>query len=126
MRDDDEPELAGYVPHDSEDDEKPLRSPHLMTVIRVFVVLGIIGLVLPGILVTAITANGTAERSCASYAAFYAPDAASVVSRFELFSAAGMGWNCYAVSFDGAELLLATLGIIPGQPRLPTGPVERT
>ena len=126
MREDDEPELAGYMPRESADDERPLRSPHLVTALRVFVVLGIIGLVMPGILVTAITANGTAERSCATYAAFYAPDAASVVSRFELFSAAGTGWNCYAVSFDGGELLLATLGIIPGQPRLPTGPVERS
>jgi hypothetical protein len=126
MREDDEPELAGYVPRESADDEKPLRSPHLMTVMRVVVVLGIIGLVMPGILVTAITANGTAERSCAAYAAFYAPDAAAVVSRFDLFSAAGTGWNCYAVTFDGAEVLLATLGIIPGQPRLPNGPIERS
>ena len=115
--DDDEPELAGYQPH-----ERPLRSPHLMTVMRVVVVLGLVGLILPGILVTAGTANRTAQRACAVYTAYYAPEAISFSTRFEVFSPAGIGWNCYAVPFAGDELLIASLGLIPGGARIPVQP----
>lgn len=115
----DEPELAGYQPHD-----KPLRSPHLVTVMRVVVVIGLVGLLLPGLLLTANTADNTANRTCAAYTAYYAPEAVGFSARFELFSASGMGWNCYAVEFGGGEVLLAALGIIPGGPRIPTAPVE--
>ena len=114
---DDEPELAGYEPS-----EKPLRSPHLLTAMRIIVVVGLVGLLLPGVLVTVGTANSTANSSCAAYAAYYAPEAVGFSTRFELFSAAGTGWNCYAVGFDGDEILLASLGLIPGGPRLPTTP----
>jgi len=116
---DDEPELANYQPH-----EKPLRGPHLVTIMRVVVVIGLVGLLLPGLLLTLNTANSTATRSCAAYTQYYAPEAISFSARFELASAAGMGWNCYAVNFGGRELLIAAMGIIPGGPRLPSGPVE--
>jgi hypothetical protein len=114
---DDEPELAGYQPH-----EKPLRSPHLLTAMRIVVVVGLIGLLLPGLVVTVGTANRTANATCEAYAAYYAPESTGFSSRFELVSAAGMGWNCYAESFGGGEVLLASLGIIPGGPRLPSAP----
>lgn len=117
----DEPELAGYEPH-----ERPLRSPHLMTAMRVIVVLGVLALILPGILVTAGTANRTAERACEVYVAFYAPHAVDHASRFELISPAGSGWNCYAIEFDGDEVLVRALGLIPGGARLPQGPVENS
>jgi hypothetical protein len=116
---DDEPELAGYEPH-----EKPLRNPHLVTVMRVVVVIGLVGLILPGLLVAAGTANRTALDSCAAYTAYYAPEAVSFSTRFELFSVAGIGWNCYAVVFGGDEVLLASLGLIPGGARLPSVPLE--
>jgi hypothetical protein len=115
---DDEPELAGYEPHD-----RPLRSPHLVTAMRVVVVLGLIGLLLPGILVTISTANNTAQRTCAVYAAYYAPEAVRSGARFELVSAAGAGWNCYAVEYEGTEVLVQALGLIPGGPRLPSAPL---
>ena len=118
---DDEPELAGYQPH-----EKPLRSPHLLTVMRVVVIIGLVGLILPGILVTAATANRTATATCAAYTSYYAPEAVSFSSRFEMFSAAGVGWNCYAIQFGGDEILVAALGLIPGGASLPSGPIERT
>ena len=119
---DDEPELAGYEPHG----DRPLRSPHLMTVMRVVVVLGLVGLLLPGILVTVGTANSTAQRACSAYVGYFAPEASSFTARFEMFSAAGMGWNCYAVDYGGDELLVRSLGIIPGGVRLPSGPVEES
>ncbi len=118
---DDEPELAGYQPH-----EKPLRSPRLMTVMRIVVVLGLVGLVLPGILVTLGTANRTAQTTCAAYTGFFAPEAVSFSARFELVSAAGIGWNCYAVAFGGAETLVKAMGLIPGGARLPSAPVENS
>jgi hypothetical protein len=119
--DDDEPELAGYQPH-----ERPLRGARFVIVLRVAVVLGLIGLVLPGILVTLGTANRTALNTCAAYTAYYAPEAVSFSTRFELFSPAGTGWNCYAVEFGGDEILIASLGLIPGGARLPSAPVENS
>ncbi len=119
--DDEEPELAGYQPH-----ERPLRGPRTRLLMRVAVVLGLLALVLPGILVTLNTANRTATRTCAVYTAFYAPDAQDSVTRFEIVGAAGLGWTCYAVMFDGREILLASLGLIPGGAELPSGPVERS
>lgn len=119
---DDEPELAGYEPHG----EKPLRSPHLLTVMRVVVVVGLIGLVLPGILIGMTTANNTAQRSCAIYTANLAPEAITFSARFEMFSASGIGWNCYAVGFNGGETLLAAMGLIPGGARVPVGPSIQT
>ena len=63
MYEDDEPELTGYEPH-----EKALRSAHLVTAMRVMVVLGLVALVLPGILITASTASRTAVQACMSSA----------------------------------------------------------
>lgn len=118
---DDEPELAGYQPH-----EKPLRSPHLVTVMRVVVIVGLVSLLLPGLLLTTNTASNTAQRTCAAYTAYLAPEAVGFSARFELFSVAGIGWNCYAEQYDGSETLLKVLGIIPGEPHLPTVPAQRT
>jgi hypothetical protein len=117
--DDEEPELAGYEPH-----ERPLRGPRLQLVMRVVVVLGLTALVLPGILITMTTANRTALRTCSIYTSVYAPEAVGFSSRFELFSPAGMGWNCYARTFGGDETLVAALGLIPGGAKIPTFPTE--
>lgn len=117
----DEPELANYQPH-----EKPLRSPHLVTVMRVVVIVGLVALLLPGLLLTVQTANNTAQGSCAAYTSYYAPEAVSFSARFEMVSASGMGWNCYAEQFGGQEVLLAAMGIIPGGPRIPNAPVEHS
>lgn len=114
-----EPELAGYEPHG----EKPLRSPHLITAMRIVVVVGLIGLVLPGILIGLSTANSTAQRSCQLYTAYLAPEAVGFSARFELVSASGIGWNCYAVGFGGTETLLASMGLIPGGARIPATPL---
>ncbi len=112
MHEDDEPELRGYEPGDG----RPLRSPHLVRVMRVVVVLGLIGLVLPTILITAGTANSTAQQTCSVYAQAYVDNATGSYARFELFGPEGMGWNCYASSFGEEDRLIAALGPIPGQP----------
>lgn len=117
---DDEPELAGYQPQG----DRPLRSPHLKTVMRVVVVIGLVGLLLPGILVTLSTASRTAAVTCSVYTAYYAPEAVSSSARFELVSPAGVGWNCYAVAYGGGEVLVRAMGIIPGGVRIPTTPTE--
>jgi hypothetical protein len=119
---DEEPELAGYEPHG----DRPLRSPHLATVMRVVVIVGLAGLILPGILVAVGTANRTAQLTCAAYTQYLAPEATSFSTRFELFSPAGIGWNCYAVAFDGDEILVRSLGLIPGGVRLPQAPAENS
>ncbi|MDO7883246.1 hypothetical protein Q5716_13500 [Protaetiibacter sp. WY-16] len=117
--DDEEPELAGYQPH-----ERPLRGPRLRLMMRVVVVLGLVALVLPGILITASTANRTANRTCSIYTDYLAPEAIGFSSRFELVSPSGIGWNCYARLFGGEEVLVAALGLIPGGARIPSFPTE--
>jgi hypothetical protein len=121
MNEDDEPELSGYQPY-----ERPLRGRSFQLAARVIVIVGLVALILPGMLVTLGTANRTALATCATYTGYYAPGARSFSVRFELVSPAGMGWNCYAIAFDGDEVLIASLGLIPGGARLPVGPVERS
>ncbi|MDQ2698918.1 MAG: hypothetical protein M3Y46_09010 [Actinomycetota bacterium] len=118
---DDEPELAGYEPTG----DRPLRGERIRRMLRVIVVIAIVALVLPGILGSIALANRTAQATCAAYTAYFAPMAVGSVTRFELFGAA-IGWNCYAESFGGDEVLVANLGLIPGGARLPTAPLERT
>lgn len=118
---DDEYELAAYEPS-----VRPLRSRHFVMIMRVVVVLGLVALVLPGILVTLGTADRTANVSCAAYTAFLAPEAVGFQTRFELFGAAGIGWNCYALTFGGTEILVKSLGLIPGGAQLPRMPAENS
>ncbi len=112
---DDEPELAGYEPTG----QRPLRSRRTLLIIRVLVVLGLIGLVLPGMLTTASVAGGTAQASCAVWVAYEEPSATGSEARFELFGPSGLGWECYTVGAFGGDRHVASLGLIPGAPSLP-------
>ena len=114
------PELDGYEPNDG----RPLRGRRLQTMMRVVVSVGIIALILPGILITAGTANATATRTCGIYAAASASSAVGSDARFELFGPAGPSWYCYRQEFGGREQLLRGLGIIPGTPVLPSAPID--
>lgn len=80
---------------------------------RIVVVLAIIGLVLPGILVTATTAARTAENACSVYVAMDAPGSVGQRVAFEMWSPIGPGWNCYSVAFGGNETLVKAFGLIP-------------
>jgi hypothetical protein len=105
--DEDPPELRGYVPNG----DRPLRHPATLRVMRVVIVLGVIGLIVPGLFATIALQTRTAEAVCAQ--ATRALEAESVV-RFELAGPAGPSWYCYAREFGGREVLIGSLGLIPG------------
>lgn len=109
MNDDEHPELAGYEPIP----ERPLRRRNAHAVMRVVVVLAIIGLILPGVLITITTASNTAERSCAIYIDRLVPGSQGQVVRFEMTSPIGPGYNCYSVGFGGDLTLVHAFGLIP-------------
>jgi hypothetical protein len=111
----DEPELAGYVPHD----EQPLRGKRRTLIFRFVVLVGVASLVLPGIVTSASVASATANRSCAIWVHYAAPDAAGSDARFEIFGPGGIGWECYSVGAFGGDRHVVSLGLIPGEPRLP-------
>lgn len=111
-------ELNGFVPHG--DRKQPFfRRPR---VLRTLVILGLVGLVVPGVLTTISVNRGTAEHVCSLYVS--ALDASASGSRvsFELFGEGGIGWKCYPIDSANGEYLMAPLGIFPSFPSLkPSG-----
>ena len=105
--DDDPPELRGYVPSDG----RPLRHPLTVRIMRIVIVLGIVGLIVPSLFATVALQTRTAQVICANATRAY--DADPVV-RFEIFGPGGPSWYCYARGFGGDEVLLGSLGLIPG------------
>jgi hypothetical protein len=103
-------ELAEYDPGDP----GPSRSARRLRTMRILVAIALLGLVLPGVLVTVGTQISTADSACRVVVAATAPDSIGARARFEVMGAAGPGWYCYAVRFGGSEVLLRALGIIPG------------
>src|SRR3712207_3474893 len=98
----------------------------MLRVMRVLVIVGLLGLVLPGILITASTAANSADRACAFYVAENVPNG-TPHARFELTGPEGPGWNCYAERFGSRELYVRGMGLIPVAPpvdRRPSVPVE--
>lgn len=104
-----EQELRGYVPGDG----RPLRHPMTVTVMRVVIVIGIFALVVPPVYATFALQVHTANAVCARVVETFAPGS-SAVARFEPMGAVGPSWYCYARSFDGHEVLVRSLGLIPG------------
>jgi hypothetical protein len=103
-------ELAEYEPGES---RRP-RSARRLRVMRIVVGLALAGLILPTVLVTVSTQIATADRACRIVVATLAPDSLAAVARFEPAGPAGPGWYCYADRYGGTELLLRSLGLIPG------------
>lgn len=110
----DEPELAGY-----EADYRPLRSRRRTTALRAVVIIGLIALILPGLVTTVSVAASTANAACAALVHYGVPDATGSSARFEIFGAGGIGWECYSVGAFGGDHHVASLGLIPGEPRIP-------
>jgi len=110
MTDDDEPtELSRYVPNDG----KPLRHPLTLRIMRVVIVLGIIGLIVPSLYATLAIQARTAAAVC-ERATNAATNDFDSVARFELAGPGGPSWYCYARDLGGREVLLGSLGLIPG------------
>jgi len=111
MNDDDyHPELAEYEP----DEVRPARSVNRQRVMRIIGALGLTALILPGLLVTIRVQGATAAEACRIVVADQDSEAIGSTTRFVLTGPEGPGWYCYAVRFGGAEILLRSLGLIPG------------
>ncbi len=112
---DDEPELAGYEPHSG----KPLRSPRLLMVMRIVVVLGLVSLVLPSIVISVTDASAAARESCHRWVKYAVPSSPGSRATFEIFGSHGVGWQCYSSDSFGGDRFVASLGLIPGVPNIP-------
>jgi len=111
MTDEDEhPELAGYEPGSG----ASLTRPAVRRVLRIGVLVAVAALIIPGVIGTAQLQNRTAQAACRIVVATVDTSAVGSVARFEPTGPAGPSWYCYSRSFDGSELLRATLGLIPG------------
>ncbi len=122
MTDDDEPELAGY----ERGSGRPLRSARLVLLMRVIVIVGIAGLVLPGVITTISVGADTARVACEAWVAYETPDATGASARFEMFGPGGLGWECFSVGAFGGDRHVASLGLIPISPKLSPVPKPGT
>ena len=104
------PELAEYVPGEG----SSLRRPGFVRVLRIVIVIGVAALVVPGVLYTVGVQVRTADAACRIAVAGSDPEAVGSRAAFSLTGAAGPGWYCYSERFDGSEILLRSLGLIPG------------
>ncbi len=118
MSDDDfHPELAGYVPPDG----GSVRRPMALRIMRIVIVIGIVSLVLPGVIYTIGIQMETADAACRIVVHANAPQAVGEQARLEAWGGNGPGWYCYAEFFDGSQLMLRGLGLIPGLSYQPSG-----
>lgn len=113
--DDDEPELAGYVPIE----RSSLHGQRRQRAMRILVLVAVAALVIPGVLSTLSLAQHTAEHTCAVYVRRYQPRAVGSASHFDLFGPRGPGWDCYSVDSARNETFLVLLGLIPSAPLPP-------
>jgi len=104
------PELAEYVPGEG----ASLRRPGFVRVMRIMIVVGVAALVVPGVAYTIAVQVQTADAACRIAVSAADPQAVGSRAAFALTGAAGPGWYCYSQRFDGSELLLRSLGLIPG------------
>ena len=111
------PELAGFVPSDGHS----VRHPVTVKIMRVVIVIGVVALVLPGVIYTIGVQIQTADAACRIVVRSGDPQAIGAVARFQPWGGNGPGWYCYAKSFDGSELMLRALGLIPGLSYQPSG-----
>jgi len=86
-------------------------------VMRWVALIALVGMVLPGALSTYALARSTAEQSCRLAVDTVASERTPSRVAFELLSPEAVGWTCYAAT-PGGEVLIAVLGLIPGEPRL--------
>ena len=102
----------------ADDDNRPLRSTKRRRVLQIVAIVGLGLLVLPGLVGTFGQASRSAVYACEIARQYYAPNAPSVEVRFRLVPLDAAGWQCYVPVGGNQELLIATLGPIPGLPQL--------
>ena len=79
---------------------------------RVVVLLGLVGLVLPGIVTTISLGAHTAQASCEKVVSILVPSAKGASARFEIFGDGFIGWECYSVGAFGGDQHVLSLGLI--------------
>lgn len=109
---DDHPELSGYEPYE----QRPMRSPRRMLLLRLVVLLAVIGLVLPGIITTVSLGARNAALACDFRGTIINPGS-RYDARFEFLGPRGLGWECYATDRLGDEHHVDSMGLIPVAPR---------
>jgi len=105
--------------HES-DDNAPLRSNRRRRILRTVALVSMALLVVPGFIGTVAQAQQSARYACEIARVTLAPGAQASSARFELLPLSTAGWQCYAEFYDGTSIRVATLGPIPGLPRLRT------
>jgi len=116
MSDDDPIELREW-PDDDRDDARPTAWERRQRVIRWVALVALIGMLVPGALSTFAVARTTAEQSCRLAVDAVASERTPSRVSFEVLSLEAIGWTCYAQT-AGGDVLVALLGLIPGEPRL--------
>lgn len=101
-----------------EEDDRPLRSVRRTRILRTVALMGLGLLVLPGVVGTLGQTSRSAAVACELARNYYAPNSLGVEARFRLLPIDALGWQCFADVGGGQELLIATLGPIPGIPQL--------
>ena len=114
-----EKDRVNYYPeHHESDDDAPLRSNRRRRILRTVALVSMALLVVPGFIGTVVQAQQSARYACEIARVTLAPGAQASSARFELFPLVTAGWQCYAEFYDGTSIRVATLGPIPGLPRL--------
>jgi hypothetical protein len=115
MSDDDPIELREWP--DDDHDDGPTAWERRQRVIRWVALIALIGMLVPGALSTVAVARTTAEQSCRLAVDAVASERTPSRVSFEVLSLEAVGWTCYAQT-AGGDVLVALLGLIPGEPRL--------
>lgn len=101
-----------------DDDSRPLRSSQRRRVLQIVALVGLGLLVLPSLIGTLGQAQNSANYACEIARQYYAPNSLGVSAKFRLTPLEAAGWQCVVRIDSNQELLIATLGPIPGLPNL--------
>ena len=101
-----------------DEDQRPVRSVRVRRILRWTAIVSMSLLVVPGLIGTIAQAQRSAAYACELARLTYAPNSVSVEASFRLFPLEAAGWQCLVDDGNGGELLIATLGPIPGLPQL--------
>ncbi len=116
MTDDDDPIELREWPDDRDESRAPAWERRAR-VMRWVAIIALVGMLLPTGVGTYSIARTTAEKSCRLAVDVVASERTPSRVSFELLSFEAVGWTCYAQT-AGGDVLVALLGLIPGEPQL--------